>query len=725
MAARRAEISAGSGWRPASASPRGPGAQGVAHEAEQGLVDEAEAPGAARIVEPIARLGAECGIEPVEAFCPVAVTVAHAARLGGGSVFLRNLGATQGGAALVALDARPLPGDLARARLLPAGRLLLGPLGNPAVDPLPEARIDPVVAGVQHVVDPLAQRLVVAAVAVHGGHAAGLVLLLQPVAGAEAVVAAELDVGAAAGHVGGDGDGAGNAGLGDDVRLLLVVARVQHLVRDRVAAVLAGQLVEKGAHVEQMALELVLLAVLELVRLLPDVGAQLADVLAVLQQRRELLGLLDGDGANQDRLAAAPAVGDLGNDGARFLLGGAVDLVVLVGAVHRHVGGHLQHVELVDVAELVGLGGGRAGHAGELGVEAEVVLEGDGGERLVLRLDADVLLGLQGLVQAVGVAPALHHAAGELVDDDDLVALHDVVAVAQEQGVSLEGLVGVVDDRHVLDVVEGFALEEVLLPEEGLDLLVADLGEGDLALLLVQLVEALGLEQLLELLLGVGLGEIRHDPAVRDHHPLHQLVEGDVELGAVLHGAGDDEGGAGLVDQDRVHLVDDGVDVPALHHLAGAHLHVVAQVVEAQLVVGAVGDIAGVLRAPLIVLEPVHDAADAEPQELVDAAHPLGVALGEVVVDGDDVHAAARERVEVDGKRGNQRLALAGLHLGDLALVQDHAADHLHIEVALAQRAPGRLADGGEGGDEELVEIRRPRPAAGGRSRCEPSARGR
>ena len=40
-------------------------------------------------------------------------------------------------------------------------------------------------------------------------------------------VAAELDVGAAAGHVGGDGDRAGHAGLGDDEGLLLVEARVQ------------------------------------------------------------------------------------------------------------------------------------------------------------------------------------------------------------------------------------------------------------------------------------------------------------------------------------------------------------------------------------------------------------------------------------------------------------------------------------------------------------------
>ena len=148
------------------------------------------------------------------------------------------------------------------------------------------------------------------------------------------------------------------------------------------------------------------------------------------------------------------AVGDLRDDGARLLVDGAVDLVVLVGAVDRHVGGHLEHVELVDVEELVGLGGGGAGHAGQLLVQPEVVLEGDGGQRLVLGLDLDVLLGLQRLMQPVGIAPALHHAAGELVDDDDLAAFDDVVAVAQEQLVGLERLVGVVHDGDVLDVVE-------------------------------------------------------------------------------------------------------------------------------------------------------------------------------------------------------------------------------------------------------------------------------
>src|SRR5690606_10272208 len=58
---------------------------------------------------------------------------------------------------------------------------------------------------------------------------------------AEVAVAAELDVGAGAGHVGGDGDGAEAAGRGDDVRLLLVEARVQRRVRHAFLLEVAAQ----------------------------------------------------------------------------------------------------------------------------------------------------------------------------------------------------------------------------------------------------------------------------------------------------------------------------------------------------------------------------------------------------------------------------------------------------------------------------------------------------
>ena len=97
-------------------------------------------------------------------------------------------------------------------------------------------------------------------------------------------------------------------------------------------------------------------------------------------------------------------------------------------------------------------------------------------------------LGLDRLVKTVGPAPPVHHAAGELVDDDDLPVLHDIVDVLLEHHVGLEGLVQVMDDLSVGDVVEVAALDEAGLLEHPLGLFGAVLGQDDALLLLVLLV---------------------------------------------------------------------------------------------------------------------------------------------------------------------------------------------------------------------------------------------
>ena len=128
----------------------------------------------------------------------------------------------------------------------------------------------------------------------------------------------------------------------------------------------------------------------------------------------------------------------------------------------------------------LGLGG--AGHARELVVEPEVVLQRDGGQRLVLGLDLDVLLGLDGLVHALVVAAAEQHAAGELVDDQHLAVADDVVLVALEQLLGLDGVVEVADQRRVGGLVEVVDAELIL------DELDADLVHADGALAQVDLV---------------------------------------------------------------------------------------------------------------------------------------------------------------------------------------------------------------------------------------------
>ena len=154
----------------------------------------------------------------------------------------------------------------------------------------------------------------------------------------------------------------------------------------------------------------------------------------------------------------------------------------------------------------------------------------------------------------------------------------------------------------------------------------------------------------------------------------------------------------------EVDFVDDGVEVAALDHVLQPVLHVVAQIIEAVFVVGAVGDVARIGFLALGVVEAVDDHPGGHAEEAVDLSHPFGVASGEVVVDGDDVDALAGQRVEVDRKCRDQRLAFAGLHLGDVAFVQHHAADQLHVEMSLAEGALGRLAHGGEGRNQDVVE---------------------
>ncbi len=69
------------------------------------------------------------------------------------------------------------------------------------------------------------------------------------------------------------------------------------------------------------------------------------------------------------------------------------------------------------------------------------------------------------------------------------------------------------------------------------------------------------------------------------------------------------------------------------------------------------------------------------------------------------MNALAGQRVQVGRQRGDQRLAFARAHLGDLALVQHDPADELHVEVTHPQRALGGLAHCSKGLRQKVVEL--------------------
>ena len=187
-------------------------------------------------------------------------------------------------------------------------------------------------------------------------------------------------------------------------------------------------------------------------------------------------------------------------------------------------------------------------------------------------------------MQPVAPAAAGHQPAGELVDDHDAAVLDHVVDVEPEERVRAQRLVDVVEQRHVGRIVEAARLQPVL--EHLLGLGHAGLGQRDRLVLLVDEVVA----GLLELLAILGLDVALRDGARRQLRD--DAIDFVVEVGRLLGRAGNDQRRPRLVDQDAVDFVHDREVVPALHVLREVELHVVAEIVEAELVVGAVGDVA-------------------------------------------------------------------------------------------------------------------------------------
>src|SRR5271157_728582 len=217
-------------------------------------------------------------------------------------------------------------------------------------------------------------------------------------------VASEEDVSAPACHVGRDGHGLQPARLSNNLSLAFMLLRVQYMVRDPFA----------------------------------------------FEHLSQTFRLVYGQGTDKNRTAHRVQLLDLLGSRFEFFLFRPVDHVRMIRADERPVGRNDNHVKVVDLLELQRFSISSTGHARELLVHPEKVLERDRGERLVLPLYLHVLLGFQCLVEAVAEASSRHKPAGKFIDDDYLPILHDVINVSCEELMSLQGLVDMVEKVDIL-----------------------------------------------------------------------------------------------------------------------------------------------------------------------------------------------------------------------------------------------------------------------------------
>ena len=442
-------------------------------------------------------------------------------------------------------------------------------------------------------------------------------------------VAPEDDVRAPPGHVRGHGDGAGPTRLSNDFRFPLVELRIEHFVGNAPSGHGLGK----------------------------------------------ALGGFDGGRAHQNRLPPISAILDVFDNGVVLFIHGQEDEIVAIVPDHGLIGGDDHHVEAINFMELVGFRIRCAGHAPELFVKPEKILEGSGGEGLRFLLNRYPFLGLYGLVQALGPAPPGHGPSRVLIDDDHLALLHDVVHIPAVDKARPERCVHVVQEPKVLGGVEAILRRQQPGGFHGfLKLFMALLQQFDLTILLVD-------REIPFFFRFRGLPRRRLPRLQRTH----ELVDLAIEGRRIFRRPRDNEGGSGFVDEDRVHLIDNGKEAVALDLILLREGHVIAEVVEAKFVIGAVGDVGEVGR-PLFrpILARTHDA-HGQAQRLVHRGHPGRIPLREVVVYGHDVNAAPRQRIEVDSQGRHQGFSFPGAHFRNAPLMEGHSAHELYVKVAKPQ----------------------------------------
>src|SRR5882724_6707456 len=246
-------------------------------------------------------------------------------------------------------------------------------------------------------------------------------------------IAAEQDVGSAAGHVGSDRDHAFSSSLGYDFGFALVVLGVEHDVLD----------------------------------------------IFLFQELRKTLRFFDGSSTNQHRTAGGMQGLDFGRGCIVFFLFRAINNVGILQTQHRPVSRNDHHFQAIDLVELRCFGFRRAGHAGQLFVHAEIVLEGDGGESLVLTLDLYVFLGFNRLVQAIRPAASGHQATGKLVHDNDFAVFHHILDIALVKRMGLYRSVDVVLQVPI------FWVGDVSDAQKLFDFFPASVGHGDAAVFFI------------------------------------------------------------------------------------------------------------------------------------------------------------------------------------------------------------------------------------------------
>ena len=394
-----------------------------------------------------------------------------------------------------------------------------------------------------------------------------------------------------------------------------------------------------------------------------------------LEHTAQLLTRLDRDRADQYGLPLRMRRLDSVNDSVQLLLLRLIYRILKILTDDRTVRGNDNNIHAVNLTELLLLRQRRTRHTALLLEKIKEILERDGCKCLALSLYLYMLLCLDRLMQTVGITASRHDTPGKLIDNQNLIVLNHIVLIAEHQ------IVRAKCQNDGMLYLQILRIGKVINMEKFLDLLHTGFGQVDYLILLIY-------DKVTVLLLnhahdGIHLRQLLYIVAAL-HAPCKQIAH-LIQSRGLSALTRNNQRCSRLIDQYRVHLVDDAEMQISQHQLLLVDYHVVTQIIKAELVVCHIGNITAVSLLTLLAGHAVQHDSDRQAQKFMYLPHPLSVTLCQIVVDRYDMDALALQRIQISRCGRYQRLSFTGTHLGDTSLVQNDSTDQLYAVMLHVQ----------------------------------------
>jgi len=178
------------------------------------------------------------------------------------------------------------------------------------------------------------------------------------------------------------------------------------------------------------------------------------------------------------------------------------------------------------------------------------------------------------------VTPSRHQTPGKFINNHHLIVFHHVIDIPLEQNMCLEGLINMMQGFHLGWLKKIRNLQQFLNSGNPL---VAKYNRFSL---------------LLDLIICFLV------------QPWYNFINQVIFIRTILCRSGNNQGSPGLINQDTIHLIDNGIIQFPLGIIIQLKFHIVTEVVKTKLIIGSIGNITAIGLLTFLIIQPMQNHPD-------------------------------------------------------------------------------------------------------------------